>query len=81
MRACDYYVFLIKYETTNPERISTFGGMDSEPTGKYITEQRSYFVVAPSEAFARVAFARYHSRDKFLELHQVAQLNDLVYLQ
>jgi hypothetical protein len=81
MRACDYYVFEINYRTTFAERVSTYGGQDSELTGRKITESRKYFVVAPNKDFARVAFDRYHSKDEFVSIAETGRLDDLVYLQ
>lgn len=81
MRACDYNVYSIQYNTTYAERIDTCGGMDSEPTGKHITTRRTYLCVACDKDFAMVAFRRYHSDDEFLEMTHVGQLNDLVWIQ
>jgi hypothetical protein len=81
MRACDYSVYRINYNTTFPERVSTCGGMDSELTGAKITEERDYLCVAPDDNLAMAAFERYHSKDVFLTINCVGQLNDLVYLQ
>jgi len=81
MRACDYSVFRIRYKTTYAERVSTMGGMDSELTGKYITDECVYLAVAPDAAFATTAFQKYHHRDEFLGIENIGQLNDLVYLQ
>lgn len=81
MRACDYHIYRMYYETTYAERTSTFGGMDSELTGKYITEERTYLCVAPSQAFAAIAFNRYHINDKWLRTEDLGSLDDIVYLQ
>jgi len=81
MRACDYNVYKIFYKTTYAERVSTFGGMDSELTGRKVTEDRTYLVVAPSYEFARTAFNRYHSNDDYLKMEEIGRLDDIVRLQ
>jgi hypothetical protein len=81
MRACDYNVYRIGYKTTYHERVSTYGGMDSELTGKMITEGREYLCVAPTGDLAMAAFKRYHSKDEFIHLDCIGMLDDLVYLQ
>jgi len=81
MRACDYSVFKIDYKTTYSERVSTYGGMDSELTGNKITKDREYLCVAPDESFARAAFLRYHSKDEFIRLVPLGKLDDMVFLQ
>lgn len=81
MRACDYSVYRIEYQTTYAERIDTCGGMDSELTGRKVTDQRSYLCVAPDETFAVAAFMRYHSKDKVIELTHIGQLNDMLFMQ
>jgi len=81
MRACDYNVYRIKYKTTYAERIPTIGGMDSELSGKTITEECDYLCVAPDENFTRIAFSRYHLKDEIISIEHIGQLNDMVYLQ
>lgn len=81
MRACDYSVFSIEYKTTYHERVSTCGGMDSELTGRMLTDKRSYLCVAPNEDFAMVAFKRFHSKDEVIALINVGQLSDMLFLQ
>jgi hypothetical protein len=81
MRACDYAVYKIEYYTTYAERVSTYGGMDSELTGQKITEKRTYLVVAPHEEFAITAFKRYHSKDEMIKIEVIGYLDDIVRLQ
>ena len=81
MRACDYNVYSIAYNTTYHERVDTYGGMDSELTGNMITQLRTYLCVACDKDFAMVAFRRYHSKDEFIEITHVGQLNDMVWIQ
>lgn len=78
MRSCDYVIYRIDYKTTFAERVSTYGGQDSELTGKRITEQRQYLVAAPTEDFAKTAFNRYHGKDEFLTIQEIGKLNDIV---
>lgn len=78
MRACDYSIYKIVYKTTYAERVSTFGGMDSELTGKNITHEREYFCVAPTTALARAAFDRYHSKDEFIGILTIKTLDDII---
>lgn len=81
MRACDYNVYRIDYNTEYHERHSTYGGMDSELTGRMVKEKRSYLCVAPDKTFAVAAFMRYHSKDEIVEWTHIGQLNDLLFLQ
>ena len=81
MRACDYHVYRIQYNTTFAERVSTYGGMDSELTGKRISENRNYLCVAPNQDFALTVFRRYHKEDLIIKLEDIGQLNDIVSTQ
>lgn len=81
MRACDYNIYRIDYNVSSHERVSTCGGMDSEPTGRMITDKRTYFCMALNKEFAMVAFRLYHSRDEFISLTHVGQLDDIVWIQ
>lgn len=80
MRACDYSVFKFLYSTTYAERILTYGGKDSELTGKQLTEEREYLCIAPTMEFATTAFLRYHRKDVLLESSCIGQLSDIVSL-
>lgn len=78
MRACDYRVYKCSYMTTYHERVSTYGGMDSELTGKKITEERTYFVLAPTMDLAIAAFKRYHSKDELQLTELICTLNEMI---
>lgn len=78
MRACDYSIFCIEYETTFAERVQSCGGMDSELTGKQITERRKYYVVAPTLDLAEAEFKRYHSHNQKITTSLMHQLNGFV---
>lgn len=81
LRACDLYIYRYGYEARYAERVPTHGGMDSELSGKYITEQRDYFVIAPSEELALVMFKKWHRDDKHLDFELIGQCSDLVFTQ
>lgn len=78
MRACDYNAYKIKYQSTQAERVDTCGGMDSELTGRQITQEYAYIVVAPTAELARADFNRYHSKDTVHTIELVGTLSGLV---
>lgn len=81
LRACDFKIFEFIYDTTYAERQSTYGGMDSELTGRQTTSRRNYFCIAPTEDFARVAYLRYHNSDTLISLEEIGTVGDIVYTQ
>ena len=81
MRACDYSVYVIHHMSKHHIRYPTYGGMDSEPTGRYEDVEHDYIVVAPNEAFALTAFNRYHKDDKVVTIVCIGACSDIVRLQ
>lgn len=79
MRACDYSVFEIDYETEVAEYAPHPGG-EMERTGRKFVERHVYRCVAPSEEFAHTAFRRYHpiSSHKMLQIRDIGKINDIV---
>lgn len=57
MRACDFHVIEMDYNDTFAERVSTYGGMDSELTGRMVTEKRTWRVVAANLDIAKAIWA------------------------
>ena len=59
--------------------LSTYGGMDSEPTGQYETQRRNYFCVTSTQALASAAFSKYHPKDKLVSMETVVNaLDDII---
>jgi hypothetical protein len=55
--------WVIHYHFTQAERVSTCGGMDSEPTGRRLTHNNSWSCIAPSADIARAVFVEKHPKD------------------
>ncbi len=78
MRACDYNVYRISYTDIQQVRDSDGDFIRWKDNVAY-----KYLCVAPDESFALTAFKRYHSGEhvKNIQIDNVGQLSDIVYLQ
>lgn len=73
-------VWKLRYRYSYHERVSTYGGMDSEPTGRILEAENERIIVAPTPEIVSAAFLSQHTDVTILSVDLIGPCDMIIRL-